>query len=265
VIAWIASTDDPRLDAFRHVADPAWIRQHGLFVAEGRLVVERLLTLASYEVKAILVNRAAHDALFEPLSSATASVLVCEEPTLASITGYNFHRGCVALVARPAPRPLGDVAAAQHVLGIESVVNPDNIGGLFRTAAAFGVGAILLNGTSADPLYRKAVRTSMGASLRLPFVRSDEWQHALDWCREQGFTIVALTPSPAAEPLRMFATRIDPARRLLVLVGSEGSGLEPGSLASADARVRIPIQDTVDSLNVVVAAAIALERLIGER
>ena len=262
MIAWVGSTDDSRLDAFRHVGDPVWIRQQGLFVAEGRLVVERLLALGSYEVKAILVNRAAHDALFEALSSAAVNVLVCEEPTLASITGYNFHRGCVALVARPAARPLEELVAAHHVLGIENVVNPDNIGGLFRTAAAFGVGAILLNGTSADPLYRKAVRTSMGASLRLPFVRSDNWQHALDWCREQEFRIVALTPSPDAEPLRAFAARIDPARRLLVLVGSEGSGLEPGSLASAEARVRIPIENSVDSLNVVVAAAIALEQLI---
>ena len=261
MIAWVASTDDPRLDAFRHVADPVWIRQHDLFVAEGRLVVERLLALDRYEVHAILVNRAAHDALLEPLSSVAADVLVCDEPTLASITGYNFHRGCLALVARPAPRPLQDLAAAHHVLGIENVVNPDNIGGLFRTAAAFGVGGVLLNGTSADPLYRKAVRTSMGASLRVPFARADTWPLALEWFREQGFALVALTPSPDAEPLQAFAARYEAAGRLLVLVGSEGAGLEPGSLASADARVRIPIENSVDSLNVVVAAAIALERL----
>ena len=102
MIERVVSADDPRLDPYRHVAHPQWVRDHGLFVAEGRLVVERVLALDRFRVHSILVNRAAHDALVPLLASAATTVLACDDPTLESITGYNFHRGCLALVHRPA-------------------------------------------------------------------------------------------------------------------------------------------------------------------
>jgi tRNA G18 (ribose-2'-O)-methylase SpoU len=263
MIHWIGAPDDSRLEPYRHVGDPEWIRSRDLFVAEGRLVVERLIELERFDIESVLVNRAAHDALFERLSSLDRSVYVCDDSTLASITGFNFHRGCLALVARPAPRPADELLPARRLLALEGVGNPDNIGGLFRTAAAFAVEGILLNHTSGDPLYRKAIRTSMGAALKVPFARieNDDWLVRLDTYRRSGFKVIALTPAADAEPLARFAGQVRAEDRLIVLVGAEGPGLESATLANADARVRIPIDSAVDSLNVVVAAGIALQQL----
>jgi tRNA G18 (ribose-2'-O)-methylase SpoU len=262
VIEPVESADDPRLDPFRHVADPVWIRDRDLFVAEGRLVVERLITLGRFDVHAILVNRAALAALEDTLASAGAAVLVCDDPTLQSITGYNFHRGCLALAARPPERPPRALFECRRVLALEGVGNPDNVGGLFRTAAALGADGVLLNRTSGDPLYRKAIRTSMGAALRLAFARALDWRAALAEFRAQGFKILALTPSTDAVDLAAVPVP-GPDDRVIVMVGAEGPGLDPESLADADIRIRIPIDSEIDSLNVVVAAGIALERLRG--
>jgi tRNA G18 (ribose-2'-O)-methylase SpoU len=261
MIHWVASADDPRLDGYRRVGDPSWLKDHHLFVAEGRLVVDRLLGLDTFSIQSILVDRAAHDAMLERLSSADTDVYVCSDDTLAGITGFNFHRGCLALAVRPAPTAPDALLSAERLLALEGVGNPDNIGGLFRVAAAFGVGGLLLSPTTGDPLYRKAIRTSMGAALRLPYARLDDWPAALGRFRAHGFRIVALTPDRAAAPLSTFARELDGWNRLIVLVGSEGPGLDEGTLAGADARVRIPIDPAVDSLNVVVAAGIALHRL----
>jgi len=264
VIEWIVSADDPRLDPYRHVADPHWIRDHGLFVAEGRLVLERLLALGRFRVHSIVVNRATHDAMHPLLSAAPATVLACDDPTLESITGYNFHRGCLALVQRPADLASSAFHGARRLLGIENIANPDNIGGLFRTASAFAIDGVILNATSADPLYRKAVRTSMGATLGVPYARADPWLPALAALRGQGFTIVALTPAAGARTLSELAATVTRDDKLLVLVGAEGAGLNAETIAVADVAVRIPIDSAVDSLNVVVAAGIALHGCFGE-
>ena len=255
------SPDDPRLDPYRHVADPAWLRARGLFVAEGRLVVDRLMAAGRYETVSVLVNRAAHDALAGPLSSLTTDVYVCDDATLSGITGVHFHQGCLALVRRPPPGSPDDLLDAPRLVGLEGIGNPDNIGGVFRTAAALGAGGVLMSPTSGDPFYRKAIRTSMGAVLRLPFARMDDWLAGLERFRARGFRIVALTPAPDAVPLDQFANGGQACPRLILLLGSEGAGLDPATLASADVRVRIPIGPLVDSLNVVVAAGIALDRL----
>ena len=261
MIDWIASADDPRLDPYRRVAEPRWIREQGLFVAEGRLVVERLLALDRFRVHSILVNRAAAEAMRPLLAAAQATVLACDDPTLESITGYNFHRGCLALVSRPLETGVAAFHDARRLLGVESVANPDNIGGLFRTAAAFGIDGIVLNATSGDPLYRKALRTSMGAALRIPYARVGAWHATLGQLRDRGFRVVALTPGEGAKDLAEFAGRVEKDDRLIVLVGAEGSGLGAGTIALADIAVRIPIDSAVDSLNVVVAAGIALHAL----
>lgn len=256
----IESADDPRLDLFRHVADPHWLRQRGLFVAEGRLVLERVLALDRFAVQSILVNRAAHAALLDLLSHVDVPVFVCDDPTLQSITGYNFHRGCLALVARPPDVPLDALYDARRLLGVEGIANPDNIGGLFRTAAAFGIDGVVLDAASADPLYRKTIRTSMGASLRVPYARARPWLPALANLRERGFTLVALTPAVSAKDLSDFAA-VEQGPRLIVLVGAEGTGLDAATIALADVSVQIPIDSSVDSLNVVVATGIALHRM----
>jgi tRNA G18 (ribose-2'-O)-methylase SpoU len=156
---------------------------------------------------------------------------------------------------------LGSFSGASRLIALEGVGNPDNIGGVFRTALAFGVDGIILDPASADPLYRKAIRTSMGAALRMPFARVAQWPHGLDVLRNEGFQIVALTPDAGATNVDDFPVRAD--ARLALLLGSEGDGLSAGVLRYADVRLRIPIDATADSLNVVVAAGVALHTLRG--
>jgi tRNA G18 (ribose-2'-O)-methylase SpoU len=131
---------------------------------------------------------------------------------------------------------------------------------VFRNAAALDAGAVLLSAGCCDPLYRKAIRTSMGATLRVPFARMMHWDRGLDLLRERGFALVALTPAADAVTLSAFCANGRPDR-IALLIGTEGAGLSPVTLARADRRVRIPIAEAVDSLNLAVAAGIALERL----
>jgi len=139
------------------------------------------------------------------------------------------------------------------------VGNPDNVGGLFRVALALGAGGVLLDGACGDPLYRKAIRTSMAASLRVPFTRVEPFPLALDELKARGFQVAALTPDPSAIALDDY--RVDSGARLILLLGSEGPGLQPETMDYADVRLRIPIDARADSLNVVVAAGIALAAL----
>lgn len=252
---------DPRLAEYAHVGDPAWLRARGLFVAEGRLVVRRLLAHGGFDVQSFLLTPAALRSLGGAVTP-DAPVLVAGADTLEQVTGFNFHRGCLALVRRPAPLGVDDVVrGARRMLALEGVGNPDNVGGLFRVAAAFGVDGLLLDPTTADPFYRKAVRTSMGAVLRLPFARAASLPAAVARCREAGVRVIALTPDPGATDVR--AASREPGARVMLVVGAEGPGLTSDTLTAADAQVRIPVDPQVDSLNVVVAAGIALSYFSG--
>lgn len=249
------------IDAYRLVADPAALERAGLFVAEGRLVVERLLLDRAYRIHSVAVMPPAAKAL-APLFARRPDVPVhvCDLQQLQSITGFAFHRGCVALAWRPAATAsLDGFVGARRLLAIEGVANPDNVGGLFRTAFALGVDGVLLDSTAGDPLYRKAIRTSMGATLRLPFIRLAAWADDLRILRSRGFRVLALTPDADAVPLDDVAVTTDD--RIIVAVGSEGYGLTTGALTHSDLLVRIPVDPRADSLNVVVAAGIGLNRL----
>jgi len=256
----VGRPDDPRLAPYAHVGDAAWLRDQDLFVAEGRLVLQRLLDAGRYDVQSILVTPAAERALAARLASVTVPVLVCSQEVLDGVTGFNFHRGCLALARRPAT-PLPDAWPERDgvLLALEGVGNPDNVGGLFRAAAALGASGVLVGPGTADPLYRKAIRTSMGAVLQLPWAMALPWPATLDSVRKRGYRIVALTPASGAIPLRRFAESRH--SRIVLLAGAEGAGLSSEALAAADDLVRIPIADAVDSLNVTVAVAIALHVL----
>jgi len=259
----IERCDDPRVGDYRDVADPDLMRGRGLFVAEGRLVVGRVLQDGRYAVRSVLVSDAARRSLGAPLEAVASAVpvFVCDARDFLGIAGHDFHRGCLALVDRPAPLQLDDVLApAGTIVVLDAVGNADNVGGVFRSAAAFGVDAVLLGPGCCDPLYRKAIGTSMGATLAVPFVRLDGWRQALPAIRSAGFAIVALTPHETSEAIDTFAARPRPPR-VALLVGAEGPGLTPALEAAADYRVRIPIRPEVDSLNLAVATGIALHRL----
>ena len=256
----VERADDPRIDEYRHVGNHEWLRSRGLFVAEGRLVVRRLLVSPRFPVRSILLTPAALHSFGDGFGG-DAPVYVAPQDVLNGVTGFNFHRGCVALASRPDSAAIdfsSDLPGTRLLLALEGVGNPDNVGGLFRVAAAFGAAGVILDAASADPLYRKAVRTSMGAVFSVPFAMSDMWPETLRTFGERGFAVAALTPALSAQPI--WEAALD-GRPVVVLVGAEGPGLSDASLRAADMRVRIPIEPAVDSLNVVVAAGIALSYL----
>lgn len=259
MIASIDRFDDPRVADYAHVGDAEWLRAHGLFVAEGRLVVRRLIEDARFEVASVLVTPAARAALGEILDATGCTVYVCGQEDLNALAGFNFHRGCLALGHRRQGTGLDALLEARVLVALEEVGNPDNVGGIFRSALALGAGGVVLDARSADPLYRKAIRTSMGASLRLPFAQVEQWPSALGRLREAGYQILAFTPSGDAGDLSSVMRR--GGERLALLFGSEGEGLSAAALEAAHQRIRIPIDPASDSLNVSVAAGIALHAL----
>ena len=252
-----------RVSGYRHIASPNQLLDLGLFVAEGRLVVRRLIDQRHWAIDSILLTQPAADALVDMLPKTDAPIYVASQEVMNEIAGFNIHRGCLALVRRPATPTLDRIAAGplSRVLVLEGVNNPDNVGGLFRSAAAFGVELVVLGPNSGDPLYRKAIRTSMGATLSVPFVRAPQWPGVIADLRTDGFTVIALTPGLAAEPLE----DVRQVSKLALLVGSEGSGLTPEALKAATLLARIPMTPDVDSLNVTTAASIAMYHCFAER
>jgi tRNA G18 (ribose-2'-O)-methylase SpoU len=254
---------DPRLADYALVSDAELLRAQQLFVAEGRLVVERTIADPTFTLRSLLLSEAAHRALQRSLARlppATPIYVIAVEH-FRSLTGFNIHRGCLALVERPPVHSAANLMqAARTLVVLEAVTNADNVGAVFRNAAAFRVDGVLLSPTCCDPLYRKAVRTSMAASLQVPFARLERWPEELLMLKASGFTLVALTPRGNTATLDEFSAGSHPDR-IAILVGTEGAGLSPAAERIADRRVRIPISSRVDSLNLAVAAGIALSRL----
>jgi tRNA G18 (ribose-2'-O)-methylase SpoU len=191
------------------------------------------------------------------LVAAAADVLVVDQATMNGIAGFNIHRGCLAIAERPEPLTLRQLPLATlgRAVVLEGVNNPDNVGGIFRSAAAFGVDAVVLGPGCSDPLYRKSVRTSMAATLAVPSAAAGDWPAAVRVLREHGLRVLALTPASNATSLDALPRDLD---RVALLVGTEGDGLTQEALDAADDRVRIPMRGSADSLNVTVAASIAL-------
>ena len=265
----VASVDDPRLDDFRIVSDPALMRGRGLFVAEGRLAVERLLA-SRFRVRSLLVIDTALDGLAPALAAGgderRPDVYVADSAQLRLVTGFRFHRGCLALGERPRAETqdaeLPRAAPGRPLVALEGVSDPDNVGSIFRNAAAFGAAGVVLSPTCADPLYRKAIRTSMGTTLQLPFRVAGEWPAVLARVRAAGARVIALTPLEPATEIEAFVRRVrGAATGLALLFGNEGDGVSRTALDLCDERVRIDIEPAVDSLNVAHAAAIALQRI----
>jgi tRNA G18 (ribose-2'-O)-methylase SpoU len=259
----VDSIDDPRVAVYQHIGDPDRLLELGVFVAEGRLVVRRLIDLRHWEIESILLTQPAVESLADVLPNTSAPVYVADQPLMNGLAGFNIHRGCLAIVKRVQPATLDRTIAGplSRVLVIEGVNNPDNVGGLFRSAAAFGIELVVLGPNSGDPLYRKAIRTSMGATLSVPFARASQWPGAIRDLRFDGFTVVALTPSLKAAPIE----EVWPHAKLALLVGSEGEGLTEDAMRAATLRARIPMVADVDSLNVTTAASIAMYHCFAER
>jgi tRNA G18 (ribose-2'-O)-methylase SpoU len=254
----IADPGDARLADFRDLTD-ADVRpdRRGVVIAEGVNVVQRLIE-SPYPVRAVAGVPARIDALRPVLDPLDVPVYAVDKWTLSEVVGFRVTRGVLASADRsPAVSSTALLTQSEHVAVLEGLNDFENLGALFRNAAAFGVDAVLLDPSCADPLYRRSVRVSMGHVLRVPFaVLPGAWPEALAALAD--FTLLAMTPDPAATPLR----QVEVPARWAVLLGAEGPGLSAGALAAADVRVRIPMADGVDSLNVATAAAVAFSHLM---
>ena len=294
-ISRIDNENDDRLSEFRNVPDAELLTRLGLFVAEGRLVVARLLTSA-LTTRAVLVTEVALASLTETLTDQPVPVYVVPQAVMNAVGGFNFHRGCLALGVRPPARDWREIVGgalnagpitgseeqpatdafrqltgperkdAAHSVSrrliiarlvvLERVNNVDNIGSIFRNAAAFGVDGVLLQADCADPLYRKSIRTSMAAALTVPFA-TVPWPDALRELASVGWATLAMTPCLDAPLLHDVAATLA-AGRVAIVLGHEGEGLTNAALAACTHRARIGMASGVDSVNVATAAAIAL-------
>lgn len=261
-IEWIDALSDPRVEDYRDLTDGELRRRRGIFVAEGRHIVNRLLESGRFPIRSVLVTEPALEAIVDRLAAHPAArVFVASPATLCGIVGYKFHRGCLAVGMRgaePALAALTDPPGTRVLVALEQVTDPDNIGSILRNALAFGAGGVLLSARCADPLYRKAIRVSSCASLAVPFARVDDWLGGLRQLRAAGFALVALTPRADARDLAALGDRGDLPARIALLLGAEDQGLSAESRALADVEARIAMAPGVDSLNVGVAAGIAL-------
>jgi tRNA G18 (ribose-2'-O)-methylase SpoU len=255
----VRDLDDERLADYRLVASPGELQRRGLFVAEGRLVVKRLVDARALRTVSILLSNTAWDALREELSmkAIEAPIYIVPQDVMNGLVGFNIHRGCLALAERPRiPSVMNvDLTPCRRVLILEGVNNPDNVGGLFRNAAAFGVDLVVLGPGCGDPFYRKAIRTAMGATLSVPMADAHAWPDSVTHLAGAGIRVLALTPAGDAQPLRSVDASTS---RVALLLGAEGEGLSHAAQSAANARVRIEMTSTIDSLNVATAAAIAL-------
>jgi tRNA G18 (ribose-2'-O)-methylase SpoU len=257
---------DPRLVEYTQLTDVELRRQFedpaaglGVFVAEGRIAVRRLLN-SLYPTQSLLVTPARFDALAPDVEGRDVTVFVAAQPVMDATVGFHIHRGVLAVGRRlPLPDPEALLARATCVAVLEEVNDHENMGALFRNASAFGVDAVLLCPRCCDPLYRRSVRVSVGHALTVPFTRLAPWPDGLASVRRAGFTVAAMTPHADAEAIDALAARRP--ERVAVLLGAEGPGLTPAAMAAADLSVRIPMVEGGDSLNVATAAAIAFHRL----
>jgi tRNA G18 (ribose-2'-O)-methylase SpoU len=260
----VAEADDPRVDDFRDLSSadrrPDRPGGRGLVIAEGVVVVERLLA-SPYPPRALLGVRRRLDELAGPLAEVDVPAYVADADVMARIVGFHLNRGVLAVADRaPEVDPADLAAEARRLAVLEGIGDHENLGALFRNAAALGVDGVLLGAGCSDPLYRRSIRVSMGHVLRVPFARLRSWPEDLKLLRDNGFRVAALTPDAAARPLADVG--LDQGA-VAVVLGSEGPGLTEQAIAAADLTVRIPMTDGVDSLNVATAAAIAFHAMSG--
>jgi tRNA G18 (ribose-2'-O)-methylase SpoU len=264
---WVDDAGDPRLADYLRLTDASLRTSleaaHGLFVAEGEKVIRRAAA-AGYPVRSLLVTPDRVAGLADLAGTCACPIYVTPHDVAERVTGYRVHRGALASMAR---RPLPEVSAVtaghRRILVLEDLVDHGNVGAIFRCAAALGVGAVVLAPRCADPLYRRAVKVSMGAVFAIPYARMTDWYGGLAGLRTAGFRLLALVPDQSAPALDQVAA----AGRVALMLGAEGDGLSSRWRHEADARACIPMSPDamargVDSLNVVAAAAVACYALM---
>ncbi len=259
----ITDASDPRLADYVSLTDVALRRrtepERGLYIAESQKVIRRALRAGHRPRSYLMARRWVDDLadLVERAESDGVPVYVAAHDVIEARTGFHLHRGALASMQRPElPTVAAVIGGARRVVVIEDVVDHTNVGAIFRSAAALGADAVLVSPRCADPLYRRAIRVSMGTVFQVPWTRIDPWPAGVDELREAGFTIVAMALADESVGLEELASA--PPERLALVVGAEGDGLSARTIAAADVTVRIPMAGGVDSLNVGAAAAVAM-------
>ncbi|ORI13682.1 rRNA methyltransferase [Rhodococcus sp. 1163] len=253
----IDDSADPRLDDFRDLNSsdrrPDLPDGKGLVIAEGVLVTKRLLTSRFPTISLLGVDRRLVE-LGSRLDRVDVPFYRTSAEVMADVVGFHLNRGVLSVASRSPELDMADVVRdAKTVVVLEGVNDHENLGAMFRNAAGLGVDAVLFGAACADPLYRRAVRVSMGHVLRVPFARVPDWPRGLKILRDSGFQTISLTPNPSAIPLAEAMT----GEKVALLLGAEGPGLTEHAMRATDIRARIPMAPDTDSLNVATAAAMA--------
>ena len=239
----------------------AGVGRRGLFIAEGEVVLGRLIGSDRFRTVSALVDTRRLEKLGPMLAPLAADVPVfhASRDLMGEITGFPIHRGILGLGARREELSVADLLAGlgsdARVLALFGIANHDNLGGIFRNAAAFGVDAVILDGQCCDPLYRKALRVSVGGVLQVPYAQAGDGEDVVALLAARDFEVLALTPA-GETPL----DRIRPAGRMAVLLGAEGPGL-PADVIAVAMGVSIPMAAGFDSLNVATTSGIVLHHL----
>lgn len=261
----IDDPDDPRIAAYRDIRERDLVGREGLFIAEGEVVLRMLLRHALHRPLSLLIAEKRVATLSDLLPEAPADVPVyaASQAVLDRVAGFPLHRGILAVGRRG---DLPDAASLLRQAGPQAIVvvlsgiaNHDNMGGIFRNAAAFGASAVLLDSDCCDPLYRKAIRVSVGAALAVPFTRLARGEDVLALLAASGFATLALSPAGESR-----LTDVDVTGRVAALFGTEGPGLPPDLLARSRT-VRIAMAGRMDSLNVATTSGIVLHHLAATR
>jgi tRNA G18 (ribose-2'-O)-methylase SpoU len=256
---------DPRLADYVHLRD-VQLRQkmeseHGIFLAEGEKVVRRAVE-SGHEPASFLMSPRWLDGLSDVLDATGVPCFVLSDSDIETITGFHVHRGALAALHRPAPTPVAEVlASARRLVVMEDLADHTNVGAIFRSAAALGFDGVLLSPRCADPLYRRAIKVSMGAVFTVAHARLDDWYEAPELLRAAGFTTCALTVGEGAVAI----DQVPSVDRLALVVGSEGHGLSERWEHGSDLRVTIPMAADIDSLNAAASVAVACWELGRDR
>jgi tRNA G18 (ribose-2'-O)-methylase SpoU len=257
----ITDPDDPRIEPYRAVRERDLLGREHRFIVEGEVVLRVLARQQRFPVESVLLSENRTEALRPVTATLPADVPIysATRAVMDAIVGFPIHRGILAVARRPPPPSIAECLASlpAHalVLGLVGLANHDNVGGVFRNAAAFGANAVLLDATSCDPLYRKAIRVSVGGVLVVPFARCLSAGDMMADLENGGFDVLALSPSG-----RETLDSVKPAPRTALLLGAEGPGLPENLLARA-CTISIPMRGGFDSLNVATTSGIALHHL----
>ncbi|GAB3525401.1 TrmH family RNA methyltransferase [Arthrobacter monumenti] len=259
-IHYLPTADDPRVADYTQLTDVKLRRRRepaeGMYIAESSKVLRRALE-AGHTPRSFFLAEKWLDGLADVFAKyPEVPVYVGTDAVLEEITGFHLHRGAMAAMNRPAELdPVEVLGSARRVAVLEDIIDHTNIGAIFRSAAALGVDAVLVSPRCADPLYRRSIRVSMGTVFQIPWVRLQQWPESLGLLRDHGFTTAALALGEGSLSVDELSAMNH--ERLALVLGTEGDGLRPETVAATDLSVRIPMRGGVDSLNVAAASAVA--------